>query len=383
MSAVHRVPLLATADLTRLDHAWRQVVVRNSLCAGPPPALGRVRWAEADDALHESLAGELATAPVDGVRAVALRTGERAELNLCADPAVLDGAGLDRLAASVLEVFRRPGPVAAIPAQRENRAPVPAANPSAAPPELVVLRDAGRPHAHFYYPGSGVGAAYRDLVAALPAHWTVTACDDVASANTVEGMSEGYLSVLGGRFARPDLLGGWSMGGLVGLDALRRLPSRGAPALLLLDSPPPTVPGTESGQGEDVGAFAEFLWESFGLRQFRPAELSAGDDTLGLGLLAHGLAKAGEEVPLGWLSAWLAEYRRQLRLLAGYVRRDLVDARAVLFLGELLEAQVVRWRGLIGSDLVVERLGGGHFDLLRPPLVTEVGQTLAKTWEAW
>lgn len=375
-----RVRRVALADAGRgaeLESAWRRAT------GGLRSAFLRVGWAERDDTLHELAVCELANAKAGLVRGVLLSTGSRAELLVCSASAVVD-ADLERVTEQMLVACdgMRVGPVATA----DVHAPVaPAevwagASPSASPPELLVLRAAGRPHLHLYYPGAGAGAAYRELVAALPAHWTITACDDVAHANSVEGMSEAYLSSLDGEYAEPDLLGGWSMGGLVGLDAIRRFAAknhRPLPGLLLIDSPPPTRPDAVSGPIGPIEDFAEFLWESFALSRYRPFALEVGgDDELGLALLAAGLDRAGEEVPLSWLSEWLVQYRRQLGVLAAYHRREPTPARALLMLGELTDAQVAEWHSLIGPGLTVERLGGGHFELLRPPLITEVSRSL-------
>lgn len=115
-----------------------------------------------------------------------------------------------------------------------------------------------------------------------------------------------------------------------------------------------------------MAAFAEFLWGSFHLDRYQPVELDTHDDELGLRLLAVALRQAGEDVPLPWLTDWLAQYRRQLRLLAGYPLAERTEVRALLLLASLAESEVDIWRRVIGPGLDIRRLGGGHFDLLRP-----------------
>ncbi|MEC3978257.1 thioesterase domain-containing protein [Amycolatopsis sp. H20-H5] len=376
---IRRVALTAADQVDALERAWSFV-----LSGHLPSRLTRVCWAERDDTLHEQAARELANAPARFVRGTLLRTGSRAELLVRAEPAALDGPGLDRVVAEVLATCdglaagRLSVPEATAPAETAEPPKVPAPVAEVTP-ELVVLRDAGRPHLHLYYPGTGAGAAYRELVAALPSSWTITACDDAPHAESVEEMSEWYLAALRGRHAEPDLLGGWSMGGLVGLAAVRRRTGRAAghrPGLVLIDSPPPSRHDAVPHPG-GVGEFAEFLFESFALRGYRPVLLDVGaDDGLGLALLSAGLGRAGEEVSADWLAEWLVQYRRQLRLLAGYQRRDPTDVRALLLLGELTAGQVEDWRCLVGERLSVERLGDGHFELLRAPAVHEVGRAL-------
>ncbi|KAA2252832.1 alpha/beta fold hydrolase [Solihabitans fulvus] len=381
---VHRVASPGDLQARVLERAWLFVTGGLQL-SRLPTSLARVCWSERDDTLHEQAVRELDTVPGDVLRGTLLCTGSRSELHFCSDPAEVDQPGLARVVEDVLTTYRglNTGRLMVPEVAQAAAADVPSAcQPSAkAPPELVVLNDAGRPHLHLYYPGAGVGAAYRDLVAALPSHWTITACDDAQHAESVEAMSESYLAALTDRFARPDLLGGWSMGGLVGLDAVRRLADRGStnrPGLVLLDSPPPTRPDTESRVDGQVGEFAEFLWESFALRRYQPVVVDVGkDDDLGLRLLSAGLSRAGEEVQPEWLAEWLVQYRRQLRVLSEYRRSDRTDVRALLLLGALTEEQIAEWRRVVGHGLSVEQLGGGHFELLRPPFVTEAARLMA------
>jgi len=75
----------------------------------------------------------------------------------------------------------------------------------------------------------------------LPAHWTVTASEDVGHGDTIEDLAGAYTwrgrAVGGG--ARRTSSAGWSMGGLLAYEAVRLLGEAAArpPALLLVDSP--------------------------------------------------------------------------------------------------------------------------------------------------
>lgn len=394
---VRRIALPATVDVALLRSAWRHV--RDGW---PLAELGVVRWQETDAELHELAAAELTRAPAHRLRCTVLSTASRSELHVSADPARIDIDRLGTLLRDLAGTYRaaRAGGLmlpAAEPVTTAPPAPPPPGpellaaptvsrpEPSAPPPlvpgparELAVLRAAGRPHLHLHYPGVGAAAAYRQLVSALPSDWTITAVDDTDSAQDLDTEARRYLAALPARFAAPDLLGGWSMGGLVGLAAVRnhRAPP---PTLLLVDSPPPGVLGVDGiPRWDEVRAFAAFLWDSFPLNRFRPLELDAGDDELGLALLSVALRRAGEEVPISWLTDWFAHYRRQLRLLAGYPLTDCTEVRALLLLGSLLPDQVQRWRQVIGAGLTIRDLGGGHFDLLRDRLAPEVARELVE-----
>jgi thioesterase domain-containing protein len=339
--------------------------------------------------LHELVAAEFRSIPVQFVRGMAIGTGARADLRACGNPMWVDAVALSLLLASVGQRYRdiKAGRLPASDREadyRPRQTLEATGRPRSAPttrPELVVLRDAGRPHLHLCYPAIGAETAYLQFSAALPANWTVTTCANADHADSVEEMAAWYLSPLADRFGTPDLLGGWSMGGLVGLEAARQLIARGAawqPSLVLVDSPPPQETTEERFQIGRLEGFCEFLWRSFGMSSFRPRQIdTGGDDQVGLRLLALALRHAKEDVPVEWLSEWLAGYRRQLRLLGTYQCSQPIRASGLLLIAELTQAQVEAWRRSLSDPLTIRKLGGGHFDLLRPPLVTDAANLLA------
>jgi thioesterase domain-containing protein len=390
-AVTNAVALPSDFDLSVLRACWRHATdALQSRIACPVSAtpLGIASWDERDDVLHERLAAECGRSPrfVDGM---AISTGAQASLHVYGNPLWVDASTLSRLIAEVstahqdIRAGRRPafdgvGDDTAEPSAEPvvRTRPVPAA-----PPALEVLRDAGRPHLHLYYPAIGAEAAYQPLAAALPASWTITTCADADHAVSVQEMAAWYLSPLQSRFSRPDLLGGWSMGGLVGLEAARQLLAREAAAqvsLVLLDSPPPQGTAPEPLSSGQLTEFSEFLWRSFGISSFQPRRLDAGDsDQVGLGLIAAALRQAGEDVPAGWLAEWLAGYRRQLRLLATSRGDRPVRASGLLVVGDITDAHVEAWRRSLSGPLIMQNADGGHFDLLRPPVVTKVARLIA------
>jgi len=384
------VALPGDFDPSVLRACWRHatVVLRSRVaCPSRATPLGIASWDKHDDMLHELLVAECSGSPARFVGGAVIRTGARATLIAYGNPQWVDADVLSGLVADVMTAHHnvRAGWSPAFDADDDAEA---GAEPHSgtqteptAPPRLEVLRDAGQPHLHLYYPAIGAETAYQPLAAALPANWTITTCADADHAVSVEEMADWYLSCLVGRFSRPDLLGGWSMGGLVGLEAARQLLAReGASlvSLVLLDSPPPRGTAAELLRSGQLTEFSEFLWHSFGMSCFQPRLLvTGGSDQVGLSLLAVALRRAGEDVPTGWLAEWLAGYRRQLRLLATYRCDRPVRASGLLVVGDVTDAHVEEWRRSLSGPLSVQKPGGGHFDLLRPPAVTNVAHLLA------
>lgn len=394
--ATDTITLPADVDMSLLRSSWRQAadaLRSQAACPSSATPLWLASWTEHDDALHELLVAEFRSRPVRFVGGLVIGTGTRVALHVCGNPAWVDASMLSLLLADVRTTYDAMwGSRPQVFDQADNgdgrtaqsavhRLPAPAARP-----ELVVLRDAGRPHLHLYYPAIGAEAAYQQLAAALPANWTVTTCADADHAESVEEMATWYLSALHGRFSKPDLLGGWSMGGLVGLEAARQLLALDAASrlsLVLVDSPPPGgfpsgEMATDSLKDGQLAQFCEFLWRSFGISGFQPRSLdTSGEDQVGLSFIAVTLRHAGEDVPIEWLSEWLAGYRRQLRLLATCQGVRPVRASGLLVVGDLSDADVQLWRRALDGPLTVRESGGGHFDLLRPPLVADVARLLA------
>lgn len=375
---VHRhghVPATAVLDTTpsMVAAERREPEVAPALAGAPPRLLPR--------------AGSGIGPGVDvQVAMITTRTGLALELEY--RTAALDRGAVATLAADLDRVLalaaRAPDlAVGAVPVRsRTTTVPAAAIERSAhvapGPPtrgSLVTLRSGGRPHVHLFHPGGGNSTHYQPLVAALPEDWTVTASDDCGQGDTIEDLAERYLRELLSATGPPDVLGGWSMGGVVAYHAIRLLRGTAArlPALLLVDSAPPIGYGPE---GERVvEQFAESVWMSLSLRRFRPAELTAGDDDA-MCALAAGLWRAGDTVRPDWLLQRLDEYRRHLRATMRYVCADCLTVPAVVIAAVLDEPLLEDWRRRLPPGTPTVRLAGGHFDVLRHPLVEEVARQL-------
>ncbi|MET8944521.1 condensation domain-containing protein [Streptomyces sp. NPDC004542] len=224
----------------------------------------------------------------------------------------------------------------------------------------------GGPHLHLVH-GAGVGRVpYRELVDALPADWRVTVSeDDGTGATTVEDMAEQYLESLLGGERLPDLLGGWSMGGLLAHAMAAGLRRRGlaCPPLLLLDPP---VPGRLSDEDrDDLHAFARGALHAAD-PAVRPDRLRLGRRAdRGIDTLAALLRATVGEAPSQALHARYGLHTRHVAAMARYRGAGVVDAPALLVAAELTDDDVARWRRLFTGEPSTVRLPTDHYALLR------------------
>ena len=369
-----RVALAAGVDLAALRQAWAELPA--SPAVDGTARLGVVRWDDADEPVFATVAAAVLAG--DGRACIVLSGPDGAELALGAEALPM----LSRFAAGYAAL--RPGATLLAPGGRPRPVPpavVPAhvdvpVTPAPAPADLT-LAAGDRPWLHLLCPGGGGAVpAYQGLAARLPGSWTTTATDDDGRLDSVAGLAVAYLD----RPRDVDVIGGWSMAGLVGYEVVRRLVAAGAarlPALLLVDSPPPI--GVRAGYPPDLPLleFAESAWQSFGLRRYALAELATEPATAAR-VLAATLHCVGEEVPASWLASRMDTYVRHRRAVADCVVAESVPVPTLLVAGGLPEDHVGEWRRRLSGPLTVARLPGDHFDLMRPPLVDEVARLLVR-----
>ena len=237
----------------------------------------------------------------------------------------------------------------------------------------------------FVHPIGGNVFCYRELARQLggerPFYGLQTVPPRPGDDATVEAMAERYLEeVREVQDEGPYLLGGWSMGALVTYEMALRLRHQGQEVALLalLDPPPPQIEPAAAPRDEAA------LLESF-----------ARDLTgLGYGETVSRLSKLGAESLLKTLDdeatdaakgdTDLAVWHRLFRLyrfnaaaMRAYLPRP-YDGRVDLFLaddGEDLDASI-GWRAFASGAFEIHRLPGGHYDLLRQPLVTHLAEIL-------
>ena len=376
-----RVALAGGIDLEALRQAWASAHAGDEVSARAA-RLSVVRWDNVDEPVLATVAAAV-LAGGSGLAPAVLSGPHRGELVLGAvgsRPEPLTtlsrlsaGYAAVRPGAELLAAGARPRPVplAALPPHGDV-----SATPAPAAADLT-LRAAGRPWLHLLCPGGGgAGPAYHDLAARLPASWTVTATDDDGQLDSVAALATACLD-------RPhdvDVIGGWSMAGLVGYEVVRRLVAAGAtrlPALLLVDSPPPIGVGAGYPPELPLLEFAESVWQSFGLRRYALAELDT-DPATAARVLAATLHCVGEEVPASWLAGRLDTYARHRRAVAECLVAEPVPVPTLLVAGGLPEEHVREWRRRLLGPLTVARLPGDHFDLMCPPLVDELARLLVR-----
>ncbi|MGK5543241.1 condensation domain-containing protein [Streptomyces sp. URMC 127] len=245
----------------------------------------------------------------------------------------------------------------------------------------VTMREGepGGPHLHLVH-GAGVGRIpYRALVDALPADWRVTVSeDDGAGATTVEEMAERYLEPLlaGGRL--PDLLGGWSMGGLLAHAMAAGLGRRGhrCPPLLLLDSPTPGA-FTDADRG-DLDAFARNVLRAADAAVRPPDRLRLERRAeRGIGVLAGLLRAGGGEAPAEALHARYTLHARHVAAMSRYRDAAVADAPGLLVAADLTDEDVARWQRLFTTEPQTVRLPTDHYALLRGDMARRVADLVA------
>jgi thioesterase domain-containing protein len=225
---------------------------------------------------------------------------------------------------------------------------------------LVVLRDGDGPHLHLL-PGAGGGPHnYRALLDALPAHWRVTASQERGQYMSIAEMAEAYHADLDGL---PDILGGWSMGGLIAFEIARVAPA----PLVLLDPAPPI------GYDNEYSWFDSFVAMTSAGLGVQVDVPRAGE--LNIAVLAAYLKLAGQDVPAALLAERWGIFQRHAKAVAGYLPESGVSAPALLVVAELLDSQVDQWRKLLGPTESM-RLDTDHFGVLSAESVRTIATKL-------
>lgn len=224
---------------------------------------------------------------------------------------------------------------------------------------LVTLRDGDGPHLHLLPGAGGDPDDYRPLVDALPAHWRVTASRERQPLATVPELAAVYRADLALAGLRPDVLAGWSTGGLLAFEM-----AAGDPVpLAVLDSTPPVgYPWDAEAEATRFAVFVDMIRADLDVRPVSP--VVRGGDDLRIGVLAASLAAAGQSVPASVLDTRWQAYRRHARAVAAYLPSAPVTVPALVVAADLLESQVDQWAALLGPVRRL-RLATGHRDVLR------------------
>jgi thioesterase domain-containing protein len=255
----------------------------------------------------------------------------------------------------------------------------PQAQPTASAPvpeesTLAELRAGGGLHLHLV-PGAAAGpGSYAELIEVLPEDWRLTISQEQEPARSVADMAGRYRADLDSAGLRPDLLAGWSVGGQIAYQMATRYDP--APAVALLDSPPPV--GYALTDEEVRQAFTAALLGSLA-RQPGAAQprIRADGPDVHLRVLAAYLAAAGQAIPFAILAQRWSAYDRQMRAAAAHLADRRVAVPSLVVAAELADEQLDQWEQRFEPAPRRLRLATDHPGVVRHPAVDEVGAAMA------
>ena len=202
--------------------------------------------------------------------------------------------------------------------------------------------------------------------------------------SSLEEMAARYVEVLRETQAEgPYILGGWSMGAVVGYEMAQQLRQRGQEVklLVLLE---PSVPTRIRGYAPEraLSSLVEDLQCMVGAPVASAASAAGSPRSQVEGLLLQARA-AGLDVPAveGDLSErMLSVYDNNLAVLQAY-RPRAYEGKAVMVAvreteGTPSPGTASFWRDLVGPGLDIYRVSGNHTSMLRPPHVRELAAVL-------
>ncbi|GAB3157534.1 hypothetical protein GCM10027290_58740 [Micromonospora sonneratiae] len=238
---------------------------------------------------------------------------------------------------------------------------------------LVTLRDGSGPHVHMLHGAGGDPNDFREVAAALPGHWRITASREYEPLASVPAMARRYRDDLDAAGLRPDILCGWSMGGLVAYQMAAEDPK--PPAVVLLDSPPPT--GYEPGPEEEMfatfaGAFVGSVGGAAGL-----VPRTVGDPELRTRALAACLAAGGHAVSAGVLGERWRAYARHARMGEAYVGPEHVRVPALVVGADLRDTDMREWAQRLDTSRLL-RVDADHYGVLRAGTAAQVAEEIVQ-----
>ncbi|MBM0274288.1 condensation domain-containing protein [Micromonospora tarensis] len=248
--------------------------------------------------------------------------------------------------------------------------------PTSAPSTLVSLVEGGDRHLHLIGGAGGTPNDFREIIAALPAGWRVTWSQEREPLDSVPAMARRYRTDLDAAGARPDVICGWSVGGLIGYEMLVQY-GDAAPALVLIDSPAPIgYPTGADATRCELHDFVTLVCSSLGVAGAMP-RVSGDEVPLTLLALAARLRAKGQAVSADVLFDRWAAYRRQSTAGAAYTSAATVTVPAVLVDAELTTADTRAWAARLRPAPRTVRVDGDHFGVLRGVPASQVADAIA------
>ncbi|MFI9450687.1 condensation domain-containing protein [Amycolatopsis sp. NPDC052450] len=246
---------------------------------------------------------------------------------------------------------------------------------------LVVLREGGGPHLHLLPGAGGSVRDYHELVAELPPDWLVTASQERTPLDSIPAMAARFRADLDAEDLRPDLLGGWSMGGQIAFEMAAT--GRGAPPpVVLLDSTPPVRHDIAAEVRDAVvyEVFSENMAATFGATlDGTPARTTPGDPELAMRVLAARLATAsGQPVSVPMLLERWTTFNRHTDAVGSYLNERPLAVPALLVRAELAEHQVDQWTTQFTAPPRLVRVEADHYGILRAPVIAEIAGEIVR-----
>jgi thioesterase domain-containing protein len=247
------------------------------------------------------------------------------------------------------------------------------------PSTLVTLREGDDVHLHLVHGAGGAAHDYRELLDTLPEGWRVTLSQERTAADSVPAMAAAYRFDLEAAGLRPDVLGGWSLGGMIAFELAAGYADP-VPPVVLIDSPPPIGYQVDDDiVRERVDAFVATVCLSLDvdLDSALPV-VSPGNVDLTMRALAACLSAAGQPVPAAALVERWNTYHRHSLAVAGYVSDRTLPTAGIVVGADLTDDEVQQWAGKLAPSTQVLRVAADHFAVLRPPAVAEIGALIAR-----
>ncbi|SFB13819.1 Phosphopantetheine attachment site [Amycolatopsis marina] len=233
----------------------------------------------------------------------------------------------------------------------------------------VSLREGTGPHLHLI-PGAGGGPSdFREITEALPPHWRVTASREQEPATSVREMARRFGADLAEEGHEPDLLGGWSMGGLVAYEMTCEMSPESAKPLVLLDSPPP-VGYSPTPEDELFTAFSAAFTGAD-----RPVVV--GEPEFRVRVLAAWLAAIGQPIPAVALAERWRAYARHARIGEAYVRTAELPVAALIVGADLRASENEEWAGRFREPRPLQA-DTDHHGVLRAGAAREVAAAIVE-----